>query len=207
MHLGSSQLGPRKIGSSKQLIGKEKSNIYLYLWSRFNRLALVSLWQQCEQPKPSTSARWRRREGHTAPDSLTQLAVNLLRRNLHHMFYTSTSLFIASFSALGGIIDLRARWLDAAINDLRWKRVFLCGPFPGTALDYLPPSARASSSGWVMPSQEWRTNDGPSVTRRPRKCRGKVIFVKTRTFVSYRLSVIHPLILLLPSFPLPRPAS
>lgn len=111
------------------------------------------------------------------------------------MFYTSTSLFIASFPAPGGVIDLRARWLDAAINDLRWKRVFLCGPFPGTVLDYLPPSARASSSGWVIPGQERRTNDGPSVTRRPCKCGGKVIFVKTWTSISHSLSVIHPLIL------------
>lgn len=131
----------------------------------------------------------------TRPRLPDTASVNLLRRNLRHMFYTSTSLFIASFSASGGIIDLRARWLDAAINDLGWKRVFLCGPFPGTVRDYLPPSCRASSSGWVIPGQEWRTNDGPSVTRRPRKCRGKVIFVKTWTSISHSLSVIYPLIL------------
>lgn len=141
------------------------------------------------------------------PDSLTQRAVNLLRRNLLHMFHTSTSLFIASFSAPGGIIDLRSRWLDAAINDLRWKRVFLCGPFPGTALDYLPPSAGASSSGWAMPDQERKTNDGSSATRRPRKCRGKVIFVKTWTSISHRLSLIHPLILLPPLVPHPNSLS
>lgn len=87
---------------------KEKSNMYLYLRSRFNRLARVSLGQQREQAKTSTQLVGDAARA-TRPRLPDTASVNLLRRDLRHMFYTSTSLFIASFSASGGIIDLRAR--------------------------------------------------------------------------------------------------
>lgn len=127
--------------------------------------------------------------------------------NICHMFYTSASLFMPSFFSTAAVLliyehgDWMLRLMTSDERSIPLRSI----PWNATRL----PSTfhQSLSSAWVIQGLEDWTNDGPWVTGDPRKCRGKVIFVKSRVSISLFLSFIHSLILPLPRPPVPHPHS
>lgn len=138
-----------------------------------------------------------------------QQAENLLRRNIYHMFYNSASLSMPSFLAQYYRIDLHlSKQGDWTLRLMTWdERTIPRRSIPWNATR-LPSTLHQS---FIMKlsdtGQEHWTNVGPRVTRELCKCKGKVIFGKSKVSISLVLSFIHTFNLPFPLHPVLHPHS